>query len=986
MCGIVAIFNYRTGEAIDRDELNRIRDYMSRRGPDGFGDWFSKDGRVGLGHRRLSIIDLSSTGAQPMCSADGKLTVTFNGEIYNYRELRAELEQKGCRFRSSSDTEVLLQLYAAEGPFMVNKLRGMYALAIWDETRQGLFLARDPFGIKPLYYADDGKSIRVASQVKALLAGGHIITSPEPAGHVGYFLWGHVPSPYTLYREIRSLPAGTSLWIENSGTRREQIFCSVTQILAEAEAVADEDQVKEQNLHFALRDSVQHHLIADVPVGVFLSSGLDSATLTALASETCADLRTVTLAFKDYHGKPEDESPLAEKIANLYGARHQTVWVSKMDFRENFDRMMQAMDQPSSDGINTFFVSLAATRAGLKVALSGVGGDELFGGYPSFVEIPRVVRVLSSLRSAPSLGREFRLLSAPLLRRFTSPKYAGLFEYGNTWGGAYLLRRGMFMPWELPDLLDLELVRKGWADLQPLIRLNDLAAAVKSARLKVGALELTSYMRNQLLCDTDWASMNHSIEVRTPFVDIQVLRQVSRLLASPAPPTKHDMALSPRFRLPESILNRPKTGFTIPVRTWLMEESLRPLNERGLRGWTRLAHSLYCGNQGNNFHPVRPAVRQRHPTRTKTVGEIPNNILIFRIGQLGDTVVALPSMWAIRRHFPQARLTLLCDQHHGKNFVLGTALLRGSGLFEDFMFYPVGSGTFGRISQGKELLSLIKRLRSRRFDVLVYLAPSPRSHHQVKRDLLFFRLAGIRRYIGASGFSSLPFRGHNKPLPQVPHESDVLLSRLAASGIPCPQPVHGCMELNLGMADEAELSRWLERFTGNEDKLWVGFAPGSKMPAKKWPLKNFAAVGKSLISDFDIWPIIFGGAEDSQDASLLLREWGRGSNAAGQLSIRGAAAALKRCILHIGNDTGTMHLAAAVGTKCIAIFSARDWPGRWYPYGTGHSVLRTQLDCEGCGLPRCLKRESECLVRITVADVLQACELTLRPELEALSC
>ena len=225
MCGIAAIFNYRTGQPVDHAELIAVRDHMSARGPDGAGEWYSADQRVGLGHRRLSIIDLSPTGAQPMANTDGTLVVTFNGEIYNYRELRSQLEQQGCRFRSASDTEVLLHLYEREGREMVHKLRGMYAFALWDSRKQGLFLARDPFGIKPLYCADDGKTLRIASQVKALLAGGGVDTSPEPAGHVGFFLWGHVPSPYTLYRGIRGLTAGTTLWVDGTWQpRRENLL------------------------------------------------------------------------------------------------------------------------------------------------------------------------------------------------------------------------------------------------------------------------------------------------------------------------------------------------------------------------------------------------------------------------------------------------------------------------------------------------------------------------------------------------------------------------------------------------------------------------------------------------------------------------------------------------------------------------------------------------------------------------------------------
>src|SRR6185436_2302741 len=202
MCGIAAAFAYSPSAApVNLPELRRIRDYMASRGPDGAGEWIDPTCRVALAHRRLSIIDLTESGSQPMATQDGALVVSFNGEIYNYRNLRQTLESKGYRFRSNSDTEVILHLYAERGPAMVHDLRGMYALALWDARRKGIFLARDPFGIKPLYYADDGKTLRVASQVKALLAGNHISSEAEPAGHVGYFLWGSIPEPYTLYRD-----------------------------------------------------------------------------------------------------------------------------------------------------------------------------------------------------------------------------------------------------------------------------------------------------------------------------------------------------------------------------------------------------------------------------------------------------------------------------------------------------------------------------------------------------------------------------------------------------------------------------------------------------------------------------------------------------------------------------------------------------------------------------------------------------------------
>ena len=317
MCGLAAIFRYRSDAApVDRDELLRIRDAMLSRGPDGEGLWVSEDRRIGLAHRRLAIIDPSASGAQPMATADGGLRIVFNGEIYNYRELRQRLETRGYRFQSGSDTEVLLQLYQEYGHDMVRHLRGMYAFALWDGRQRGLFLARDPFGIKPLYIADNGNTVRVASQVKALLAGGAIDTTPEPAGHVGFYLWGHVPEPYALYKGMRALPAGTSLWIDAEGKKESRKFFNISEELARADAtrLSITREEMQDRLRAALLDSVRHHMVADVPVGVFLSAGLDSTTLAALAGITLRArsgaggaggiLHTVTLGLRSIGAQP----------------------------------------------------------------------------------------------------------------------------------------------------------------------------------------------------------------------------------------------------------------------------------------------------------------------------------------------------------------------------------------------------------------------------------------------------------------------------------------------------------------------------------------------------------------------------------------------------------------------------------------------------------------------------------------------------------
>lgn len=579
MCGICGTFAYAPDASpVCCAALRRTRDAMRARGPDGEGLWISADRTIGLGHRRLAIIGLSPAGAQPMADDTGELQVVFNGEIYNYRSLRTELERKGYRFRSGADTEVLLYLYRECGAAMMDRLRGMYAFAIWDSRKRSLLLARDPFGMKPLYYADNCGVFRFASQVKALLTGGGIDTGADPAGHVGFFLWGHVPDPHTLYRGVRGLPAGSILEVDASGPGTVRSFCRITDVLAAAAGARSGPEP----LRESLLDSVRHHLIADVPVGVFLSAGIDSSTLTALASEIIpGSLRTVTLGFEEFRDAPADETRVARSIARRYGTRHETRWLAAGRFQSDLAPLFAAMDQPSVDGLNTFLVSGAAAAAGWKVAISGIGGDELFGGYSNFTRIPRAVRLCAPLRRLPAAGRGFRWMASTLLKRLTPPKFASLLEYGGCYESAYLLSRSLFLPWELPRVLDPDLVRAGWRELQPLVSLHEATRGIGPGRLRISALEMNAYMRSQLLRDTDWAGMAHSLEVRVPLVDLELLRAVS---SNRNGYTKAQMSAAPLPPLPAEVLRRRKTGFGVPMQGWLLSGNAK---EPGSRAWAR---------------------------------------------------------------------------------------------------------------------------------------------------------------------------------------------------------------------------------------------------------------------------------------------------------------------------------------------------------------------------------------------------------------
>ena len=302
---------------------------MASRGPDGAGLWLDASRRVGLAHRRLSVIDPTPSAAQPMTLDGARLVITFSGEIYNYRVLRRELEVEGRRFRTESDTEVLLHLYDREGSGMVSRLRGMFALAIWDSTRRGLFLARDGFGIKPLYYADTGGVLRFASQVKALLAGDGISTKPSAAGRAGFFVWGSVPEPWTFFETIRCLPAGCTLWVDGGGVRPLARHFDLAAELAQAEAAPATGA--SEKLRAAVQDTVRQHLVGDVPVGAFLSVGRDSATVVAHAAEFAPDpLQTVTWSSTSCTTRarrPERSRSGAEPAGVRGASRSGTSWL-----------------------------------------------------------------------------------------------------------------------------------------------------------------------------------------------------------------------------------------------------------------------------------------------------------------------------------------------------------------------------------------------------------------------------------------------------------------------------------------------------------------------------------------------------------------------------------------------------------------------------------------------------------------------------------
>lgn len=566
MCGIAGAFAHHPLH----DSVMRMTDALRHRGPDDVGvvALLTHDGRAAgtFGHRRLSILDLSTAGHQPMVSRDGRYCLTYNGEIYNYREIRAELEGLGVKFQSSGDTEVLLAAWAYHGIDALRKLRGMFALAVWDSVEKRAFFARDEFGIKPLYYAECRGAVLFASEVRALLASELIPREISEEALDSYLATGSVREPLTIIGGMRSVPPGCVLEIDCGGEGPPSITTHrFGRVFGEEADAATSDEDPAARLRDAMRDSVAHHLVSDVPIGVFLSGGLDSSSIVALASEasdSTIDTFTVTFRESEY-----SEADLAREVAQRYATRHHEILLSPRDLLNALPDAFAAMDQPSLDGLNTYVVSRAVRAHGIKVVLSGLGGDELFAGYPSF----RRASALAALWRLPANLRRLGTAGASRFADARMQKIGDVFREQSPAFGAYFASRTLFGPQQARSLTRraVQLGRSSDSD--------EIGQGAKGLSLlqQVSLLEITGYMRNTLLRDSDVFSMAHGLELRVPFVDRRVAHAAfiapdSRKLRSRV--SKPLLVDAMRDLLPPSLLRHPKQGFTIPFQSWMNNE------------------------------------------------------------------------------------------------------------------------------------------------------------------------------------------------------------------------------------------------------------------------------------------------------------------------------------------------------------------------------------------------------------------------------
>jgi asparagine synthase (glutamine-hydrolysing) len=560
MCGICGVATAERGAVADVDAVKAMNSRLTHRGPD--SDGLFHEGGVALAMRRLSIIDLEH-GDQPISNEDGSVTVVQNGEIYNYRELRGELEARGHRFRTSSDTEVLVHLYEEHGDGFVERLRGMFAIALWDSRSHRLLLARDRFGIKPLFIRQIDGTLSFASELKAMLEQPGFSRQIDPQAVAAYLAFNSIPAPLTIFAEARKLPAGMlAVWRDGELTqtryaRPSPVRAGETRRRPES-ALADE-------LRETLRDSIRAHLVADVPVGVLLSGGVDSAGIVALAAGEQADpVKTFSVGFEE---ASFDELDRARLVAERYGTDHHEI-VLRPDAVELFPRLVEAFDEPFGDSsaLPTYLVSELAAGE-VKVALSGEGGDELFGGYYTYVAdllAPRVGR-LAAL--ATPLAEMLPSSSAKVSLDYKAKRFArgaGLppLERHHAWKEIFSRQlQASLLGDRNPDWDPVDIYRERYAETagaEPLARLQDV--------------DLGIYLVDDLLVKTDRSSMAHSLELRVPFLDNEVAKMALGL-ATPlkvrglAKKRLLRQALAPL--LPKEVLRGPKQGFSIPVAAWL---------------------------------------------------------------------------------------------------------------------------------------------------------------------------------------------------------------------------------------------------------------------------------------------------------------------------------------------------------------------------------------------------------------------------------
>ena len=554
MCRIAGLINLSMPVPALEELVKEMCRVQKHGGPDNEGIYVNKNHNLVLGHRRLSLIDLSDAGNQPMVYDNGRYVISYNGELYNYAILKEQLKKIGCFFNTATDTEVILAAFSIWGVAAFQKFNGMFAFALWDNVTGNIYLVRDGAVIKPLYFAHTKEGLAFASEVRAFK---HIpyLKTEHPHWNVYLMAYGHLPEPITTLKEVQPLKKGYYLQYNIlSGALIQEEFVRFSYL----ECINDREQAICQ-IKDSLTAAVKRQLISDAPIGVFLSGGLDSSIIAHLANQHHPNLNTISLFFDDHNYSEKKYQDLVQK--DIKSVQYQHL-LKEETFHNDFSNIIKSMDLPSCDGINTWFISKYAKEQGLKAVLSGLGADELYGGYPSF---DRIKSALLAQKIPDFLLRSGKLSASKKIRRLCYLSIDGPI-------GMYLFLRGQFIPGEVAKYLDAE-EAEVWRILEQQPHLP--AITHLTAKNQAAWIETNLYMQNQLLRDADVMSMAHGVEIRVPFLDTDFL-ELSLKISSK---TKYEgefkkQLLIDCFKdvLPEQIWNRPKMGFSFPFKQWLLKD------------------------------------------------------------------------------------------------------------------------------------------------------------------------------------------------------------------------------------------------------------------------------------------------------------------------------------------------------------------------------------------------------------------------------
>ncbi len=579
MCGIAGIFNFQKISRIDESNLIKMRDIMLHRGPDDSGIWVSDDGFLGLAHRRLSIIDLSSIAAQPMCNEDGKVWVVFNGEIYNHVEIRKELIEKGHRFKTDhSDTEVIIHGFEQWGIACLNRFRGMFAIGIWDDKKKELWLARDRIGIKPLYYTKYNGSLLFASEIKSIMVNKDIPREVNEVAFYNYLSFLTTAPPETMFKNIFKLPAGHYIKIGIDGNIHTVCYWDLCDF-AKPLAHTSENEIAERLIE-ELRTSVSFRAVSDVPVGVFLSGGIDSSINAVLFSEIQNHpVDTFTIGYEGENPSYLNEFKYAREMAELIGANHHEKILGIEEFINFLEKLIFHQDEPIADPVcfPIFHVSKLAKDSGVTVCQVGEGSDELFMGYPGWLDALKMHRLNN--RPVPDFIKKAVLGFLKLSGRRDTYSYEWLRRAVNHlplfWGGAEA-----FFEIEKKSLISSRL-RELFKDyssfevIRPIFNNFNQKAWSRTPLFWMSYLDLKLRLPELLLMRVDKMSMAVSLEARVPFLDhefIEFVVSIPEDMKTAGNDLKHILKKSVKGLVPDNIIHRPKQGFGVPIYEWFSEK------------------------------------------------------------------------------------------------------------------------------------------------------------------------------------------------------------------------------------------------------------------------------------------------------------------------------------------------------------------------------------------------------------------------------